>query len=144
MAAGHVAQAQQRMFGKTLVTHQTGPAGKEVRRVYIEHGYDIANELYVGAVMFGLGFGGLVPLYAVVLRSIYAAHTMGWRVGAILLFGAVGMAVGGQAAGALFDWMATYRVAFAIGLAFNIANLMLIYSVWRLTGGPGRRRIAVA
>ena len=39
------------MFGKTLVTHQTGPAGKEVRRVYIEHGCDIANELYIGAVI---------------------------------------------------------------------------------------------
>ena len=95
--------------------------------------------LYVGATLFGLGFGGLVPLYAVLLRSIYPAHTMGWRVGAILLFGAVGMALGGQAAGALFDIMGTYRVAFAIGFAFNLANLALIYAVWRITGG-GRRR----
>ena len=39
------------MFGKVLVTHQTGPAGKEVRRVFIEEGCDIANELYVGAVI---------------------------------------------------------------------------------------------
>ena len=39
------------MFGKILVTHQTGPAGKEVRRVFIEEGCDIANELYVGAVI---------------------------------------------------------------------------------------------
>ena len=41
----------QGMFGKVLVTHQTGPAGKEVRRVFIEEGCDIANELYVGAVI---------------------------------------------------------------------------------------------
>ena len=39
------------MFCKVLVTHQTGPAGKEVRRVFIEEGCDIANELYVGAVI---------------------------------------------------------------------------------------------
>jgi len=39
------------MFGQVLVTHQTGPAGKEVGRVYIEEGCDIANELYVGAVI---------------------------------------------------------------------------------------------
>ena len=39
------------MFGQVLVTHQTGPAGKEVNRVYIEEGCDIANELYVGAVI---------------------------------------------------------------------------------------------
>jgi len=39
------------MFGQVLVTHQTGPAGKEVRRVYIEDGCDITNELYIGAVI---------------------------------------------------------------------------------------------
>ena len=39
------------MFGQVLVTHQTGPAGKEVGRVYIEEGCDIANELYLGAVI---------------------------------------------------------------------------------------------
>ena len=39
------------MFGQVLVTHQTGPAGKEVGRVYIEEGCDIATELYLGAVI---------------------------------------------------------------------------------------------
>jgi succinyl-CoA synthetase beta subunit len=41
----------QNLFGKTLVTHQTGPAGQEVRRLYIESGVDIAQELYVGVVV---------------------------------------------------------------------------------------------
>src|ERR1700692_2328469 len=35
------------MLGKVLVTHQTGPAGREVKRVYIEEGCDIKRELYV-------------------------------------------------------------------------------------------------
>ncbi len=35
------------MIGTTLVTHQTGPAGKEVLKVYIEKGCNIANEYYV-------------------------------------------------------------------------------------------------
>ena len=34
------------MLGKTLVTHQTGPEGKQVNRIYIEDGADIATELY--------------------------------------------------------------------------------------------------
>ena len=38
-----------RMLGMTLVTHQTGPEGKEVGRVYIEEGSDIARELYLSA-----------------------------------------------------------------------------------------------
>ncbi|MFN4282279.1 MAG: ADP-forming succinate--CoA ligase subunit beta [Alphaproteobacteria bacterium] len=39
------------MLGMTLVTHQTGPAGKEVKRVYIEEGCDIARELYLSLVI---------------------------------------------------------------------------------------------
>ncbi|MEJ0010973.1 MAG: ADP-forming succinate--CoA ligase subunit beta [Alphaproteobacteria bacterium] len=39
------------MLGMTLVTHQTGPEGKEVKRVYIEEGSDIGSELYLSAVL---------------------------------------------------------------------------------------------
>ena len=46
-----VRQAADRILGMTLVTHQTGPAGKEVKRVYIEDGSDIARELYLSAVI---------------------------------------------------------------------------------------------
>ena len=34
------------ILGMTLVTHQTGPAGKQVSRVYVEEGCDIERELY--------------------------------------------------------------------------------------------------
>ena len=39
------------ILGMTLITHQTGPAGKVVKRVYIEDGCDIARELYLGALV---------------------------------------------------------------------------------------------
>ncbi len=39
------------MLGQVLVTHQTGPAGKEVKRVYIEEGCDIKRELYLGMLI---------------------------------------------------------------------------------------------
>ncbi|WP_436936955.1 ADP-forming succinate--CoA ligase subunit beta [Staphylococcus xylosus] len=39
------------LLGKTLVTHQTGPEGKEVKRFYIEEGCDIQKEYYVGFVI---------------------------------------------------------------------------------------------
>ena len=35
------------LLGKTLVTHQTGPQGREVRRLYVEEGCDIGDELYL-------------------------------------------------------------------------------------------------
>ncbi|TFJ94652.1 ADP-forming succinate--CoA ligase subunit beta [Lentibacillus salicampi] len=39
------------ILGKNLVTHQTGPEGKEVKRLLIEEGCDIQNEYYVGLVL---------------------------------------------------------------------------------------------
>ena len=41
----------QELLGKVLVTHQTGPEGKEVRRLLIEEGCDIKKEYYIGIVV---------------------------------------------------------------------------------------------
>ncbi|MGY9004224.1 MAG: ATP-grasp domain-containing protein, partial [Rhodospirillales bacterium] len=38
-------------LGHTLITKQTGPTGKEVKRLYIEEGCDIARELYLGMLL---------------------------------------------------------------------------------------------
>jgi succinyl-CoA synthetase beta subunit len=46
-----VRQLADRMLGMNLVTHQTGPGGRQVRRVYVEDGCAIARELYLGAVI---------------------------------------------------------------------------------------------
>ena len=40
-----------KMLGRTLVTHQTGPTGKQVNRVYIEDGSDITRELYLAILV---------------------------------------------------------------------------------------------
>ncbi|WBU52290.1 ADP-forming succinate--CoA ligase subunit beta [Paracoccus sp. SCSIO 75233] len=39
------------MLGRTLVTHQTGPVGKQVNRIYIEDGSDIETELYLALLV---------------------------------------------------------------------------------------------
>ena len=39
------------MIGMILVTHQTGPQGKEVKRIYVEEGCDIARELYLSLLL---------------------------------------------------------------------------------------------
>jgi succinyl-CoA synthetase beta subunit len=40
-----------KMFGKILITPQTGPAGKEVKRLYIEEASDISNEFYLSCLV---------------------------------------------------------------------------------------------
>jgi succinyl-CoA synthetase beta subunit len=44
-------QAADEIFGKVLVTHQTGPEGKKVQRLLIEQGLPIARELYLALVL---------------------------------------------------------------------------------------------
>ena len=71
-----VANARE-MLGNTLVTKQTGPAGKQVNRLYIEDGADIARELYlsilvdrtVGRVAFVVSTEGGMDIEAVAERS---------------------------------------------------------------------------
>jgi succinyl-CoA synthetase beta subunit len=46
-----VAAAARAMLGRKLVTHQTGPEGREVKRVYVEEGCEIARELYLGMLI---------------------------------------------------------------------------------------------
>jgi succinyl-CoA synthetase beta subunit len=46
-----VKREAERMLGMTLITHQTGPHGRVVRRLYIEEGSEIARELYLSALV---------------------------------------------------------------------------------------------
>ena len=54
VAKGGAAEARElasKILGMQLVTHQTGPAGQKVRRLYIEQGLEMVKELYLGAVV---------------------------------------------------------------------------------------------
>ncbi|HEX7041061.1 MAG TPA: ADP-forming succinate--CoA ligase subunit beta [Trueperaceae bacterium] len=50
-AERRVRELAERMLGSTLVTVQTGPGGKQVNRLYVEQGMDIARELYLSVVL---------------------------------------------------------------------------------------------
>src|SRR5690348_5394580 len=50
-SAAEARAAATEILGKTLVTHQTGPQGRVVRRLFVEQGCRIARELYVGIVV---------------------------------------------------------------------------------------------
>ena len=50
-SVGEAAEMANQMLGRTLVTHQTGPAGKQVNRIYIEDGSDISRELYLALLV---------------------------------------------------------------------------------------------
>ena len=95
--------------------------------------------LYIVSIFFGLAFGGVIPSYTIVVRDLYPASEIGWRIGVVYMFGTLGMAIGGWLGGAIFDWLAIYRPAFVLGIAFNVATLGVVgWMVMRQTrfGAP--------
>ncbi len=90
--------------------------------------------LFLVAGVFGLGFSPIVPAYALAVRELFDVKEAYWRIPTILLFTASGMAIGGWLAGFLYDLFGSYQVAFATGVAANIANFVLIgFLTWRQT-----------
>ena len=82
--------------------------------------------LYVVAVLCGLGYGGLFPVYAVVTREYLPIAEVGRRTGVVFLSGAIAMGFGSWMGGYLFDLTGSYTLPFLIGVAFNIGNLVIV------------------
>ena len=94
--------------------------------------------LYAVSVLFGIGYGGVSICYPVLVREHLPAAEAGRRMGVILLFGTLGMALGGWMAGYIFDSTGSYSPAFLVGAAFNVANLVIVLGlVMRTRSGGG-------
>ncbi len=82
--------------------------------------------LYVAALLFGLGFSGIMPCYPLIIRVLFPVTQVGWRFACHYLFAAVGMALGGWLGGVVFDLAGTYTYAFIVAVGFNVMNIVLI------------------
>lgn len=91
--------------------------------------------LYIVAALFGLGYGGILPCYPVVVRELLPPKEAGRRTGIVILFAGGGMAFGAWLGGYIFDLTGAYTAAFLIGVCFNIANLIIIASLIFRTRG---------
>lgn len=90
---------------------------------------DSLTALYIAGALFGLGYGGILPCYPVIVREYLPAPEVGRRTGIVILCAGVGMALGAWIGGAIFDLTGSYKIAFLIGVAFNLANLAIIGSL---------------
>ena len=66
------------------------------------------GEFYAVAVIFGLAYGGVMPLYAVLARAYFEARIMGTVLGAMTLASSFGMAFGPAVGGWIFDTFQSY------------------------------------
>jgi MFS family permease len=78
------------------------------------------TDFYMVSFVFGMAYGGVMPLYAVLARSYFGPNIMGGVVGAASLIASLGMSVGPFAGGWIFDSFGTYSWlyigSFAVGL----------------------------
>jgi len=84
--------------------------------------FDGLVSLYAISALFGLFQGGIVPMYAIIVRERFPPSETGIRVGIVLMATLIGMALGGWMSGAIFDLAGSYRAAFLNGLAWNLLN----------------------
>ena len=89
-------------------------------------GFNGLTSLYVVSALFGLFQGGIIPMYAVIVREYFPPKDAGVRTGIALMFALFGMALGGWMSGAIFDLTGSYRAAFANGFLWNLLNLAII------------------
>ncbi len=85
--------------------------------------------LFTVSAIFGLGFGGLIPGYVLAIRDLFPASEASWRIPVVLFPGSLGMATGGWLAGAMYDAFGFYGPGFAVGVLFNIVNLILVLTL---------------
>jgi MFS family permease len=93
--------------------------------------FDGLVSLYLISALFGLFQGGIVPAYAIIVREHFPARETGARVGAVIMFTFLGMALGGWMSGKVFDITGSYRAAFVNGIAWNAVNLGIAWFLLR-------------
>jgi MFS family permease len=80
--------------------------------------------LYLLALAFGVGYGGAMPLYALVTRQYFGERVMGAAYGAVFLISSLGMGVGSYAGGFIHDALGSYQWLF-LG-SFGIGTMAVV------------------
>jgi MFS family permease len=81
---------------------------------------------YSLALLFGVGYGGVMPSYAVIIRELVPSKVSGRSLGIVYCFGNIGMGLGGYFGGLLFDFSGDYTLTFSLGAITGLINLIFI------------------
>jgi MFS family permease len=93
--------------------------------------YLVTRELagfYALALMFGLAYGGVMPLYAIVVREYFGARIMGATFGAVAFASTLGMALGPWAGGWLYDAFGSYAWLFVGSFGIGLGAVAIAFA----------------
>ncbi|HKU96674.1 MAG TPA: MFS transporter [Vineibacter sp.] len=87
------------------------------------------GEFYAVAAVFGLAYGGVMPLYAVIAREYFPMRIMGTVFGAATMVSALGMALGPAIGGWIFDTTGGYGLLYigSLGIGIGAAAIALVF-----------------
>jgi MFS family permease len=125
-------------IGSGLVADRIGPlptlltgSVMQALALFLYLWFDGLTPLYVISALFGLFQGGIVPMYALIVREYFPPRQAGTLVGLVVMATIAGMAIGGWMSGAIFDLTGSYWQAFANGFLWNLLNILIVLTLLR-------------
>ena len=97
-----------------------------------------APSFYSWAVLFGLGFGGPMPVYAMLFREYFGVRAIGTLLGVFFMVASIGMGSGGMMGGVLYNLFGDYSVPF-----FASSTTGMISAILALTLPSPKREVRV-
>jgi MFS family permease len=86
------------------------------------------GEFYLLAIVFGMAYGGVMPLYAVLAREYFGQQHMGAVFGAATMLSCIGMALGPVVGGWIFDTLQSYRWLYLGSAAVAVGAIAIALS----------------
>ena len=88
-----------------------------------------AGSFYALALVFGLSYGGVMPLYALLVREYFGARIMGTAYGAVFLVSTLGMALGSWSGGWFYDVLGSYGWLYigSAGIGLGAVSIALTF-----------------
>jgi MFS family permease len=86
------------------------------------------GEFYALSIAFGFAYGGVMPLYAILVREWFGAKTMGTTFGAVTMASSIGMALGPSAGGWFYDHFGAYTWLYIVSLMIGLAAAAIAFA----------------
>jgi MFS family permease len=83
------------------------------------------SSFYLWAIAFGIGYGGPMPVYAMLFREYFGTRSIGAILGVFFMIAAVGMGSGGLMGGKLYDIFGSYAVPFLTSTGTGVISALL-------------------
>jgi len=101
------------------------------------------GEFYALSVIFGLAYGGVMPLYAVLVRDSFGPRIMGTTFGAVSMFASLGMALGPWAGGYVFDTFGSYAWLYIGSFGIGLGAVAVSLSFRPMRFPPARQQLSL-